>query len=60
MTAEKQGDVPVKSAEMPHVMKTPRWVAAELILLESQKNKAKLATKQCHGFNTVLYRQTWA
>lgn len=43
MTAEREGDVPVKSAELPHEMKTPRWVVAEPIP-QSLKKKAKLAT----------------
>lgn len=59
MTAEGQSDMPVESAEMPCEMKPPGWVVAELIP-QSLKKKAKLATKHCRGFNTVLYRQTWA
>lgn len=58
MMAERQGDVPVESAEMPHEMKTPGWVVAELIP-QSLKKRLNWLHNTVMAF-AVLYRQAWA
>lgn len=55
MMAERQGDVPVESAEMPHEMKTPGWVVAELIP-QSLKKRLNWLHNTVMAF-AVLYRQ---